>query len=362
MAEDRHFCILVVNPGSTSSKVAVFDNETCLFESRIDYQAGELAGFPKCTDQFDKRMEFVRECLAESGVTLENLSAVVGRGGLLRPIPGGTYEVNQKMVDELTTCPAEDHASNLGALIARHIASGLGIPAYIVDPVCVDEMEPVARISGLPGVERVSQDHPLNGKAVARIVAERLGESYSDLSFVIAHLGSGFSISAHDHGKMVDLTNANNEGPFSVERAGGLPASGLIRYCFKMFSGGSTAEEVVDSITKRSGLFGYLGTKDLRQAEKMAESGDERASLIVDAMAYQVSKAIGEMAVVLYGHVDRIILTGGAAKSERLVREIVKRVQSIAPIEVMPGELEMEALAWGALRVLRGQELPKKYQ
>ncbi|MDK2882104.1 MAG: butyrate kinase [Bacillota bacterium] len=353
--------ILAINPGSTSTKIAVFAGERPVLERKVEHRPEDLKGFKKATDQYEYRLRFLREALAAAGIDLKTLAAVVGRGGVLKPLAGGTYRVNAKMVDDLINRPGADHASNLGAVIAYYLAEDLGIPAFIVDPVVVDEYEDVARISGHPAIERLSRSHALNMKAVARKVAADLGRTYQDVTLVVAHLGSGFSVSVHRGGRMIDTTNANDEGPFSIERAGDLPTTQLVAFCYEKFQQGLNVKDVQDILTKESGLFAYLGTKDLREAERRASGGDARAALVLDAMIYQVAKAIGAMATVVEGKVDRVVLTGGVAHSERITSGIRRRVEFIAPVVVVPGEEELPALARGALRVLRGEEPAKEY-
>ena len=281
---------------------------------------------------------------------------MVGRGGLLKPMEGGTYRVTEAMLADLAT--AREHASNLGGLLAERIARPLGIPAFIVDPVSVDEMEPEARISGLPELPRNSFSHALNSKAVARRVAGDLGRTYSDCNFVVAHLGTGVSITAHRQGRMVDVSGADEEGPFSPARAAGVPATLLARLCY---SGQYTEKQMLARLVGEGGLYAHLGTRDVREAERRAAEGDAHAAVVMKAMAYRIAREIGAMAAVLEGRVDRVILTGGIAYSEGLVAEVTRRVAFIAPVLVLPGEEELPALAEGALRVLRGEESAKTY-
>ncbi|MDK2926323.1 MAG: butyrate kinase [Bacillota bacterium] len=359
MSEDLR--VLAINPGSTSTKIAVFAGDRLLLESKVEHRPEELKGFKKATDQYEYRLNVLRRALAAAGIDLKTLAAVVGRGGLLKPLAGGTYRVNAQMVDDLINRPGADHASNLGAVIAYHLGQELGIPAFIVDPVVVDEYEEVARISGHPAIERLSRSHALNMKAVARKVAADLGRSYQDVTLVVAHLGSGFSISVHREGRMIDTTNANDEGPLSIERAGDLPTTQLVAFCYEKFRQGLSTEDVQGILTKESGLYAYLGIKDLREAERQAAAGDARAARVLDAMVYQVAKAIGAMATVVEGRVDRVVLTGGVAHSERITAGVRRRVEFIAPVVVVPGEEELPALAQGALRVLRGEETAQEY-
>ncbi len=361
------YCILTINPGSTSTKVAVYDDEHSLFVETIPHSAEEIAAFPRIADQYAFRRDAVLSLLAEHEIKLESLDAVVGRGGILRPIPSGTYLVNEKMLDELRPEPDEglrhprerEHASNLGAILADEIARRAGVPAFIVDPVCVDEFDDIARVSGLPEIERRSLSHALNLKVAARRAARELGKRYDEVNLVVAHLGGGISVTAHRRGRMVDVNQAlDGTGPFAPERAGGLPVGDVIRLCY---SGQYTCEEMLKKIAGRGGLVAHLGTNDARQVERRIEEGDKHARLIYQAMAYQIAKEIGLMATVLKGDVDAIVLTGGLARSDMLVGWIVERVGWIAPVMIYPGEDEMLAMAQGALRVLRGQEETQDY-
>ena len=352
------FRILAINPGATSTKIAIFEDERPLFKKTVPHSMEDLRGYPRVMDQIPYRRDLILAALAEAGIALGDLSAVVGRGGLLRSIPGGTYRVNETMVGDMKAAARGEHASNLGSLLAKDLGDRAGIPSFIVDPVSVDEMDPVARISGSPEVERISMFHALNHKAVAHKVAAELGRRYEDLNLVVAHLGSGVSVAAHRKGRVVDVNDAKQEGPFSPERAGGLPAYELVTLCF---SGRYTFEEMKKNLMSRWGMGAYLGTKDLQEAEARAREGDEKAALLLDAFAYQVAKEIGAQATVLEGKVDRVVLTGGMAHSKGLMAKIIARVGFIAPVSVVPGEEELEALALGALRVLRGEEEPKDY-
>lgn len=351
--------VLAINPGATSTKYAVFDGEMCLLKKTVEHQGSELKSFVRVFDQYQYRLNLILEALKEAGIPLDTLNAVVGRGGLLKSLAGGTYVVNSLMVEDLKQAVRGEHASNLGAVMADNLAKQLGIPAYIVDPVSVDEMEPEARISGLPALARISLSHALNSKAVARKVAREMGKKYEEVNIVVAHLGSGVSVSPHKKGRMIDVNNAQEEGPFSPDRCGGLPSKLLIKLCF---SGEYAEKELLQEIMGSGGMFAYLGTKDVREAEKMADAGDEKAALVLDAMAYQVTKEIGAMSAVLAGEVDRIALTGGMAYSQRIVTAITNRVRFIAPVIVVPGEEELEALVAGAIRVLEGEEKPEAYQ
>ena len=358
--------LLVINPGSTSTKVAVYEDEQPLFVETLRHSSDQIGAYSHVLDQYAFRMEAVEELLAEREVVLPSLSAIVGRGGLLRPIPSGTYRVNDQMISELRSRTKQrEHASNLGALLAREIASRAGVSAFIVDPVCVDEFDDLARVSGLPEIERRSLSHALNLKAVARRAAQDLGRPYPELNMVVVHLGGGISVTAHRRGRMVDVNQAlDGTGPFAPERAGGLPVGDVVRMCF-----GEPPYETLDvtydrmfrKLAGQGGLVAHLGTNDASEVERRIEAGDQQARLIYEAMAYQIAKEIGSMATVLKGQVDAIVLTGGAAHSEVLLDWIQERVVWIAPVLIYPGEDEMLALAQGALRVLTGEEEARVY-
>lgn len=350
--------VLAINPGSTSTKVGLFREEECLFKETIRHAQQDLAAFAAIMEQTAFRRDAVLALLREKEVELNQLSALVVRGGLLRPVDGGVWAVDDAMVEDLAACRYGAHASNLGAVLALPVGRRLGIPVYTVDPVTVDEFDAPARYSGLQGVQRVSMSHALNMKAVARLVADRISELYEEINLVVAHLGSGISVSAHRRGRMIDVNNANNEGPFSLERCGTLPALALIDLCF---AGVRSHYGMKELVTARGGLFSYLGTKDFFEVEKRVAAGDEAAGGVVEAMAYQVCKEIGAMSAVLGGDVRRVILTGGLANSALLTARIREKVSFIAPVEIIPGEEELEALAAGALRALRGMEQPKTY-
>lgn len=355
---EKQFHILVINPGSTSTKIAIFRNEEKVLEEGIHYSEDQLAPYAVIMDQYEFRRKDILEVLKEKQVALEELDAVAGRGGLLRPLAGGTYEVNDKILSDMKNAVGGNHASNLGSVIGHSIASELGIPAYIVDPVAVDEMEDLARISGLPEIPRISFFHALNQKAVGRRGAMELGKKYEEANLIVAHLGGGISVGAHHMGRVIDVNNALEDGPFSPERAGGLPSSSLMELCY---SGKHTRQEMKKMLTGRGGLVAYLGTNDGREVGRRIREGDDYARLIYEAMAYQIAREIGGAATVLKGKVDGILITGGLAYDEMLLSWIRDRVSFLAPILVFPGEAEMEALAQGTLRVLRGQELPKPY-
>ncbi len=351
--------LLVINPGSTSTKIAIYDNEKVVLEETLRHSNDELSDYEKIYDQYEFRKNIILETLNEQGINITKLSAVVGRGGLLNPIAGGTYKVNEKMLEDLKVGVLGEHASNLGGIIAHEIASQLNIPAFIVDPVVVDEMDEVARISGMPEIKRKSIFHALNQKAVARRAASELGKSYEEVNLIVAHLGGGVSVGAHRKGRVVDVNNAlDGEGPFSPERAGGLPVGDLIKLCF---SGEYTLGDIKKKIKGNGGLVAYLGTNDAREVGKMIENGDKKAELVYQAMAYQVAKEIGSASAVLEGKVNGIILTGGIAYDKMFTQWIIDRVGFISKVFVYSGEDELGALAGGGLRVLRKEEEAKVY-
>jgi butyrate kinase len=354
-----HKLILVINPGSTSTKIALFENDQLFKQSNLTHSMEEIKRYSTIYDQKDMRKNVILNWLKEQNVSLGNLNAVAGRGGLLRPMPGGTYSVTQKMLEDLKIGYQAEHASNLGGIIAFEIASMAHVPAFIVDPVAVDEFEDVARVSGLPEIPRRSLVHVLNIKAVTRRVCSKLGKNFESCSFVVAHLGGGISIAPLKNGRAIDVNNANEEGPFSPERTGGLPVGDVVKMAY---SGKYTYSEFKKKITGEGGLIAYLGTNDARIVDKMIEGGDKKAELILKAMAYQIAKEIGAMAVVLGGKVDAVILTGGLVYNKRLTEWISESTKFIAPVEVIPGEDEMLALAQGACRVLSGEEKAKIYE
>ncbi|MDP4083724.1 MAG: butyrate kinase [Bacillota bacterium] len=357
--QEKVYRILIINPGSTSTKIGVFDNEASIFEKTIRHDAIVINTFDNIIDQYEFRKTTILETLDQEGMNISKLDAVCGRGGLLRPIEGGTYSVNNAMLCDLRSGFAGQHASNLGGILAYEIATGLNIPAFIVDPVVVDELDSIARISGFSLIERKSIFHALNQKAVARRVAKELGRKYNDLNLIVTHMGGGITVGVHKQGRVVDVNNGlHGDGPFSPERAGTVPAGDLITLCY---SGEFYMEEVMKKLVGQGGLVGYLGTNDAVKVEKMIENGDEKAKLVYDAMAYQVAKEIGAASTVLEGKVDAIILTGGLAFGKSFVKSITDRINWIADVIVQPGENELQALAEGALRVLKGEEEGKVY-
>ncbi|MBM6617357.1 butyrate kinase [Bacillus suaedaesalsae] len=357
--QENEYRILVINPGSTSTKIGVYSDEVSIFEKTIRHDAETISSFSNIIDQYEFRKNTILETLDHEGINISKLSAVCGRGGLLRPIEGGTYDVNDQMLKDLRKGYSGQHASNLGGIIAYEIASGLNIPSFIVDPVVVDELDPIARISGVPEIERKSIFHALNQKAVSRRVAKELGKRYEELNLIVTHMGGGITVGVHKLGRVIDVNNGlHGDGPFSPERAGTVPAGDLVSLCF---SGEYYRDEVMKKLVGQGGLVGYLGTNDAVRVEKMIEAGNEKAKLVYEAMAYQVAKEIGSAAAALAGKVDAIILTGGLAYGKGYVSLITDRVKWIADVIVQPGENELQALAEGALRVLKGEERAKTY-
>ncbi len=351
--------ILIINPGSTSTKIGVFEDETLLFEETLRHTTEEIAQYATIVDQKDFRKNIITDFLATKDVSLKDLNVIVGRGGMLKPIPGGTYPVTDDLLNDLKTGYQGQHASNLGVILAKEMADSVGIPSYIVDPVVVDELEPVARYSGVPELPRTSVFHALNQKAVAKRYAKEIGKAYEDLNLIVVHMGGGVSVGAHKNGKVVDVFNAlDGDGAFSPERAGGVPSGALIKMCF---SGKYTEKEVYKKIVGNGGFNAYLGTNDARVVEERMKDGDKKAEEVYTAFIYQVCKNIGAQAAVLEGKVDQIIVTGGIAYSKMVIAEFTKRVSWIAPLTVYPGEDELLALAQGALRVLNGEEKAMVY-
>lgn len=352
--------VLAINPGSTSTKIAVYQNTEPVLLKNIKHSAEELAPFQKITDQFQFRKEIILQKLQEADINLAELQAVVGRGGLLKPIPSGIYEVNEAMISDLKNSPLGEHASNLGGLIASDLVKFLpNARAYIVDPIVVDEFEDIARISGHPLLARVSIFHALNQKAVAREYSRSIRRKYEELNLIVVHLGGGITIGAHRKGKVIDVNQGlDGEGPFSPERTGTLPVGELVRLCF---SGKYSMKEVQKMVKGEGGLVAYLGTNNAYDVEKMVDAGDAYAELIYHAMAYQVAKYVGEMYTVLKCEVDAILITGGIAYDKGFVNWIQERIFKLAPIHVYPGEDEMKALAINGLMVVRGDLEVKEY-
>ena len=352
--------LLIINPGSTSTKIAIYGNEKPVFEETLRHSNEELASYATIYDQYEFRKNVILDTLNAKGINITKLSSVIGRGGLLKPLEGGTYNVNERMLEDLKIGVSGQHASNLGGIIAHEIASQLNIPAFIVDPVVGDELDDVARISGMPQINRISLFHALNQKAVARRAARELGKKYNEANLIIAHMGGGVSVGAHKTGRVVEVNNAlDGEGPMSPERAGTLPIGSLMKLCF---SGKYTQDEIKKKVVGKGGLVAHLGTNDGREVGKRIQSGDKNAELIYFAMAYQVAKEIGSCAAVLQGNVDAICLTGGLAYDKLLTGWIKDRVEFISKVFIYPGEDEMIALAQGGLGVLRKEEEAKEYK
>lgn len=349
--------ILAINPGSTSTKIALYEDEREVFTRSLDHPAEIIDLYKDVQSQFEMRKDVVIGALEAEGFSVSDLAAVVGRGGMVPKVQSGAYEVNPLMVDRLKNRPVIEHASNLGALIAYEIAQTAGVKAYIYDSVRVDEMQDLARISGMAVLPRTSTSHALNSRAMAMKAAADQNKKYADMNFVVAHLGGGISVTVHEKGKMIDLLS-DDEGPFSPERAGRVPCNALIDLCF---SGDYDKATLKKMLRGNGGLKSYLGMVDVREVEKRIDAGDEQAALVLEAMAYQVAKGIGDLATVVSGQVDAIVLTGGIAYSKRITEWISKRVAFIAPVVILPGENEMASLSQGTLRVLRGEEEAKTY-
>jgi butyrate kinase len=353
--------ILAINPGSTSTKIAVYQGSEPIFLKNITHRPEELAEFPKMSDQFHFRKNKILQQLKDADISLENVHAVMGRGGLLKPIPSGVYEVNEAMIYDLKNSPLGEHASNLGGLIAHDIAIELpDAKAYITDPIVVDELDDIARISGHPLFERISIFHALNHKAIAREYAKAIQKQYEELNLIVVHLGGGITVGAHKKGRVVDVNQGlDGEGPFTPERSGTLPVGALIRLCF---SGKYTLDEVLKMNKGQGGLIAHLGTNDAKEVVKRIEAGDLKAKMIYDAMAYQVAKYIGEMYAVLKCEVDAILITGGIAYDKKFVSFIQEYVHKIAPVHIFPGEDEMHALAMNGLLLIKGELQAKTYK
>lgn len=352
--------LLIINPGSTSTKIGVYEDEKQILEETLRHSSEEIAKYATIFDQLQFRKDVILKVLEEKNFDINTLNAVVGRGGLLKPIESGTYSVNEAMLEDLKVGVQGQHASNLGGIIANEIGNSLKIPAFIVDPVVVDEMDEVARISGTPEIQRLSKFHALNQKAVAKRYAKETEKAYDSLNLIVTHMGGGVSVGAHKNGRVVDVNNAlDGEGPFSPERAGGVPVGDLVKLCY---SGKYTYEELNKKLVGHGGIVAYLDTNDFRTLQQRAMDGDKKAKLIFDAFIFQVAKEIGKCAAVLCGKVDAILLTGGIAYSKDVTAAIKEMVSFIGPVVVYPGEDELLALAQGAIRVLKGEEKAKEYK
>ncbi|MEF9959178.1 MAG: butyrate kinase [Niameybacter sp.] len=352
----RNYNILTINPGSTSTKIALFKNNELSFEEVLRHPAEELNAYATLLDQYEYRKEKIENFLNEKGIELGGLDSISCRGGLIGPIPSGTYTINEALFERLSTDVI--HASNLAGIIGYNMAKELNIPAYITDPVTVDEMAPIAKVTGIPGVERKSKFHALNQKAVARRAAKQLNKQYEDAQLIVVHIGGGISVGAHQQGVIVDVNNAiDGDGPLAPTRAGSVPVESIIDLCF---SGEyKSAQEFKEFVAQRAGLTAYLGTSDVRDVQDMMDQGNEEAKMLYEAMAYQICKNVGAMATVLKGKIDGIVITGGVAYSKQFIRLLKERIDFIGDVIVIPGEEEMLALAEGALRVLKGEEEAK---
>jgi butyrate kinase len=358
---DEDIRILAINPGSTSTKIAVYKNTETVFLKTLRHSTEELDQFEKITDQYEYRKSMILDQLKEAEIRIDLIRAVVGRGGLVKPIPSGVYEVNEAMKADLMNSPMGEHASNLGGLIADDIAKSLPeARAFIADPVVVDELCDVARYSGHPELPRTSIFHALNQKAVARAHARSIMKKYEDLNLIVAHLGGGVSVGAHDKGRVIDVNQAlDGEGPFSPERTGTLPAGPLVRLAF---SGKYTQKEIMKMIKGNGGMAAYTGSNNAYEIELKAADGDAESKEVFEAMAFQVAKEIGAMSTVLKGDVDGILITGGVANSKWFVNMVIERVYKIGPVHVYPGEDEMSALAMNGLSVIKGEIVPSIYK
>ena len=352
--------ILVINPGSTSTKIAIYEGETPVYAETIRHAPADLAPFPGVLDQLDYRKELILRALDKAGYRLSDLDGISARGGFTKPVTAGTYTVDEDVVEAMHH-PVHEHASNLGTLLAWELKKACpekDIPAFFVDPVSVDEITDVARVTGFAGIERQSFFHALNHRGMARVAAAQLGKKYEDCDLVVCHLGGGITSAAHHHGRAVEVCNIFEEGCFSMDRPGGLPVHAVVDLCFS----GRSKEDIVRQLDTASGVVSYLGTQDFREVEEMAfDKQDPKARRIFDALAYQLAKDIGALSAVLSFHVDAIVLTGGMAYSQRFTDAVSAYVKSIAPIIVLPGESEMLSLCQGALRVLSGEETAKKF-
>lgn len=350
--------ILAINPGSTSSKIGYFEDTNCISSITIRHNQDDIAEFDSIIDQYPMRKEAIMAWLKEQKIEVTDLHGVVGRGGLLRPTPGGTFKVNDRIISDLTNAKYGVHASNLGAILAQEIASAAKVDAYIVDPVTTDEFGPLARYSGHPDIERVSVFHALNQKASARTICEKIGRKYTDVNMIIAHLGGGATIAAHEKGRAIDVNHGLEEGPFTPERSGSLPVLEIIKMSY---SGNYTQDEMKKKVVGRGGMTAYMGTSDIQSIVQSAENGDDKAREILEAMVYQISKEIGSCSTVLKGSVDAIVVTGGVAYNDFITDLIKERVSFIAPVHLLPGENELLSMTSGVLRVLEGKEEPGIY-
>lgn len=351
--------ILAINPGSTSTKIAVYEGKKECFSKTLRHSTEEISSYENIIDQYQFRMDAISAALADAGISLLDLEVIVGRGGLLRPIASGVYEVNDTMIADLSSAQYGEHASNLGGIIAHAMAKKAGCRAFIADPVVVDELSDVARVSGHPLFPHISIFHALNQKAIAKQYAAEIGKPYKELNLIVAHLGGGVSVGAHNHGLVIDVNNAlKGDGPFSPERSGVITALPLAEACF---SGKYTLNEIKKFINGQGGVVAHLGTNSFQEVEKRVEQGDEKAKLISDAFLFNVAKAIGAEAAALSGNVDAILITGGIAYGKGMMKQLTDMVSFLAPVKIYPGEDEMGALAMNGLAVMEGREEAKKY-
>lgn len=350
--------ILVINPGSTSTKIAVYQAEEQQWVESIGHSLSELGRYSTIYDQLDMRKELIYACLLNHGDSVDSFGAIVGRGGALPPVKAGAYEVNEKMVDTLRYRPVDQHASNLGAGIAYSIAQEIGVKAYIYDAITVDEMTELNKITGIKGIRVPAKGHNLNTRAAALKLCSDKGIDYNSVNIIVAHLGGGITVNLHSNGRIIDFFN-DEIGTFAPERAGGLPTYALVDMCY---SGEYTKEEMMKKLQRSGGMISYFGTADMREVENMAANGNEEAALLFEAMALNTAKTIARIAPSVDGRVDYIVLTGGLAYSKAYVDSIIKHVGFLGPVEIIPGENEMKALAEGALRVLRGEESARVFE
>lgn len=352
--------ILSINPGSTSTKIAIYEDTTLVYKKSIKHSTDIIQSFDRVYDQYDFRKRAILDTLEEANIPLASFDGIVGRGGMFKPIEGGTYQVNQYMIDYVKEAPRGEHASNLGCVLAKDLADEVNIPSFIVDPVAVDEMDDIARYTGMPELKRQSLFHALNQKAVALKAAKSLNKPYKELNLIVAHLGGGISVGVHKNGRVIDVNNAlDGDGPMSPERSGSVPIGPLYKLAM---SGKYTLKEMQRKNYGNGGLVAYLNTNDGFEINERIKNGDQQAKFIVEVMCYQIAKEIGSCATVLKGTVDAIVLTGGLAYDEFITSEIIERTKFISNVLVFPGEDEMEALSLGALRVLNGEEVAKEYK
>ena len=359
---EKKYRILVLNPGSTSTKVAVYENTECIFQNEVFHELSKAEALGLSIDDIGFRREQIMSMLQEHGIDLGTLNAVVGRGGFMKPVAGGIYSITQEMIDDITLRARYQHPSNLGVPLASEIGHKYNIPAFTVDPVVVDEMDDIARFSGLPSIPRRSVLHALNIRAVARLIAEQLGKPYKELNLIVVHMGGGISVSVHTNGRIADVNNALlGMGPFSPQRAGALPIGDLVDLSYKYFSEGKTVKDLQKYLTKQCGLMGYLGTNDGIDIEHRIDAGDKEAEMVLSAMVYQIAKEIGAMATVVNGKLDAIVLTGGLTYCPYVVKWLKERCEFLAPIHIIKGQEEMSTMARNAFEVLSGQAQAKQY-